>query len=52
MRPEVLIYALATVLVLTGIALSLVMDIPLIGIGFFLMGALLFLLPSVRRSRR
>ena len=52
MRPELFLYVLATVLVVAGIALSFIVDIPVLALGFFIVGVLLFLLPSMRRPSR
>lgn len=52
MRPEVFIYILATALVLAAIVVSYFLHYQLVGIVLFLMGVLMFLLPSMRSGRR
>ncbi|HUL38908.1 MAG TPA: hypothetical protein VLU38_01330 [Methanomassiliicoccales archaeon] len=52
MRPELLLYALGTVLVIAGIAVSYMVDIPVVGLAFLVIGVLLFLMPSMRRPTR
>jgi cytochrome b561 len=51
-RPEFFLYVLATALIISGVALSYLIDIPVVGLGFFIMGVLLFLLPSMRKPSR
>lgn len=52
MRPELFLYVLAAAMVVSGVVLSYLVDIPLVGMGFFIMGVLLFLLPSMRKPER
>ncbi len=52
MRPDVFLYVLAGVVVLAGIVLSYMVDIPVLGLGLVIIGMLLFLLPSMRRPVR
>jgi hypothetical protein len=51
-RPELFLYVLAAAMIVAGVALSYIVDIPVVGLGFFIMGVLLFLLPSMRKPDR
>jgi hypothetical protein len=51
-RPELFLYVLATIMIIAGIAVSYVVDIPVVGLGFFIIGVLLFLLPSMHKPSR
>ncbi|MDD1756324.1 MAG: hypothetical protein LUQ39_05760 [Methanomassiliicoccales archaeon] len=52
MRPELFLYVLATILIIAGIALSYLVDIPVLALGFFIMGVFLFLIASMRKPDR
>ena len=52
MRPELFLYVLAAAMIVAGVVLSYIVDIPVVGLGFFIMGVLLFLLPSMRKPDR
>jgi hypothetical protein len=51
-RPEVFLYVLASVMIVVGIGLSYMIEAPVLGLGFLIIGVLLFLLPSMRKPTR
>lgn len=51
MRPVVFLYILGAVFVVAGAIITYALHSALIGAGFFLIGAWLFLMPSLRRRR-
>jgi membrane protein implicated in regulation of membrane protease activity len=51
-RPELFLYVLAAAMIVAGIIVSYIVEIPVVGLGFLIIGVLLFLLPSMRRPER
>jgi hypothetical protein len=51
-RPEIFLYGLASAMIVAGIALSYLIDMPVVGLVFLIIGVLLFLLPSMRKPSR
>ncbi|MEM0449819.1 MAG: hypothetical protein QW520_08385 [Methanomassiliicoccales archaeon] len=52
MRPEWIIYLIASSLILLAIIVSYFIQLKMVGIVLFVMGVITFLLPSMRSGRR